>query len=260
MDVVTITGPSFSGKSTLVEKMIFEGSRFARVITCTTRPPREGERHGVDYYFLTNKEYDQALAEERFVDTTPGSGGNRYGVLRDELERIASLGKIGLIACDPKGPQNIRQYASRHPEVNHIAVFLDIDCLLAAYRMQKALHKAVTGQDKLSGLKIRLGRLLSQNDVNRAIFLAESLQDSIQNESHKRAELLDVSLNHFLQTAFKTAAVDSVDNASNGLHLDEHSWKKQFLYDKAYDSGEVERFQETTIDEISHLIDKARVL
>ena len=53
--LVVLSGPSGAGKDAVLDEMARRGHRFHRVVTCTTRPPRDNERDGVDYFFVTTR-------------------------------------------------------------------------------------------------------------------------------------------------------------------------------------------------------------
>lgn len=72
--IVTITGPSCAGKTTLADQLVKEHD-FVRLITTTTRPSRVGERLGVDYHFVTHDEFAKKhfLASSTFVGIWRGN-------------------------------------------------------------------------------------------------------------------------------------------------------------------------------------------
>lgn len=78
---ICIVGPTCSGKTTIA-KFLEENYNFDRVITYTTRPPREGEKDGVDYFFVSDEEFDKLKKGGFFLETTSYSasfGECKYG-------------------------------------------------------------------------------------------------------------------------------------------------------------------------------------
>ena len=63
-----ISGPSGVGKGTLVKLLLEEDKSLALSVSCTTRKPRKGEKDGVDYFFLTKKEFSKRVAENGFLE------------------------------------------------------------------------------------------------------------------------------------------------------------------------------------------------
>ena len=79
--VVVIAGPSGSGKNALLQELLKRGGNYARLITATTRVPREGERDGVDYIFLPVAEFKRGIAEGLIPEHSfVPSLGTYYGI------------------------------------------------------------------------------------------------------------------------------------------------------------------------------------
>lgn len=66
--IVILCGASASGKTTLANYIVEHTDNFSKVVTYTTRPPREGEVNGIDYYFLTNEKFDELKNAGFFVE------------------------------------------------------------------------------------------------------------------------------------------------------------------------------------------------
>ncbi|MBC2607031.1 guanylate kinase [Pelagicoccus albus] len=108
--LLVIAGPAGSGKTTLCERMVEELGHVERVVTCTTRQPREGEKDGVDYHFLTDDQFDRAINTGAFLEWAKVHA-NRYGVLKsviqDKLDQHIDL----VMNVDVQGVENIRAAA-----------------------------------------------------------------------------------------------------------------------------------------------------
>ena len=88
-----LSGPSGAGKGTL-RKKVFEtvqGIRFS--ISCTTRPPRQGEKEGIDYRFISEEAFLSLLKEDKFLEHAEVHG-HYYGTLREDVEQALSGGLI----------------------------------------------------------------------------------------------------------------------------------------------------------------------
>lgn len=106
--LVTLTGPSCAGKSTL-EKLLKERG-FASLVSITTRQPRAGEVDGQSYYFVRREEFSALRAEGHMIESVEFNG-NLYGISGFEVERVAALGKPIVVVCDPHGALQFRRYA-----------------------------------------------------------------------------------------------------------------------------------------------------
>jgi guanylate kinase len=83
--VLVITGPSGVGKGTLISELCRHFPDMRVSVSATTRPPRSGERDGVQYHFLTPEEFERRVAAGEFLEHADYAG-NRYGTLRSEVE------------------------------------------------------------------------------------------------------------------------------------------------------------------------------
>jgi guanylate kinase len=106
--VFVITGPSGVGKGTLIRLLRDELPELALSVSATTRGPRPGETHGVDYWFLTEEEFGRRVAEGDFVEWAEYSG-KRYGTLRSELERHTERGVPVVLEIEVQGARQVRR-------------------------------------------------------------------------------------------------------------------------------------------------------
>lgn len=97
----TVTGPSCSGKTTLIRKLQ-QTNHFAEVVSFTSRQPRGGEAHGVDYYFLEAKTC-QALADTGATAEHIKFKDNHYGITRAEIDLRFMSGKTPIVLVEPQG-------------------------------------------------------------------------------------------------------------------------------------------------------------
>lgn len=120
--IVTIAGPSGSGKTTL-EKMLVQELGVARLTSITTRSPRSGEKHGVDYDFLSESEFAKLLDSGQLVDASTNRGKS-YGITQTEVESKFAADLPTIVVVNPHGVHQIREHASKMGW-HHFAVFLD---------------------------------------------------------------------------------------------------------------------------------------
>ncbi len=108
MKIIVLTAPSAAGKTTIARRLMetVPGLRFS--VSATTRAPREGERDGIDYFFLSDEDFRARIRRGAFVEYEEVYSGTLYGTLRDELERLASDG-AALLDIDVKGALNVRR-------------------------------------------------------------------------------------------------------------------------------------------------------
>lgn len=123
--LIVISAPSGGGKTTLCEQLLPRDPKIVRAVTCTTRAPREGERDGVDYFFLDASTFQRHVEAGEFLEHATVHG-NRYGNLKSEVLDKLRQGKDVLLNIDVQGAATIRQKAAEHPELRAalVTVFL----------------------------------------------------------------------------------------------------------------------------------------
>jgi guanylate kinase len=106
--VFVITGPSGVGKGTLIRLLRERVPSLALSVSATTRAPRPGERHGVDYWFMTEDEFTDAVEHDQFVEWAEYSG-RRYGTLLTELDRHTNAGNPVVLEIEVQGARQVRE-------------------------------------------------------------------------------------------------------------------------------------------------------
>ena len=103
-----LSAPSGGGKTTIARELLRLRSDVGYSISCTTRPPRNGEATGADYHFLTREEFLRRRAAGDFAESAEVHG-NLYGTLRSEIARILADGKHVVMDIDVQGARQIRR-------------------------------------------------------------------------------------------------------------------------------------------------------
>lgn len=107
--VFIFSAPSGSGKTSILKPILEKmKDRFSFSISATTRPAREGEKDGVDYYFTTPEKMRTHIEKGDFLEWEEVYPGKYYGTLRSELDRIWAQGKYVIFDIDVKGGVNIK--------------------------------------------------------------------------------------------------------------------------------------------------------
>ena len=103
--VLVLSGPSGTGKTTIVERLIHESPvKLVKCISATTRPKRTGERDADAYYFLTAEQFTSRKAAGDFLETAEVFGaGYWYGTLKSELDRARQAGGWAFLEIDVQG-------------------------------------------------------------------------------------------------------------------------------------------------------------
>lgn len=116
--LLIISGPSGTGKGTLVEKLMNIDPSFRFSCSVTTREPREGEIEGVHYHFVTEESFQKLVAQGAFLEHATVHGHN-YGTLRAPVEQMMQSGCNVLLDIDTQGALNVMQNAK-----DYVSVFI----------------------------------------------------------------------------------------------------------------------------------------
>ena len=119
--LIILSGPSGSGKSTVVQRLLEESSLpLTLSVSATTRPPRVGERDGIDYHFLSDEEFNKRRLAGEFLECKEVFGrGYWYGTLRSTVSTGLNAGKWVILEIDVQGALSV---LTDHPHA--ITIFI----------------------------------------------------------------------------------------------------------------------------------------
>ncbi|MCE3047667.1 guanylate kinase [Helicobacter kayseriensis] len=109
MSILILSGPSGSGKSTLCSAIMKKIPNVYFSISSTTRKPREGEKNGREYHFLSQEEFLKDIEEGNFLEWAQVHS-NYYGTSLKPVEEAIDEGKIVVFDVDVQGHHNIKKY------------------------------------------------------------------------------------------------------------------------------------------------------
>lgn len=109
--IVVLSGPTASGKTTIVKRLLQESPvKLIKAISATTRPIRNGEIDGQDYYFLTPEEFEERRKNNELLECEQVHGlGYWYGTLKSEVDRAAKEGGWPFLEIDVQGTLKLKQ-------------------------------------------------------------------------------------------------------------------------------------------------------
>jgi len=138
--LIVLSGPSGSGKDSLLQQVLANGEQIALSISATTRQPREGEIDGVHYHFTTHAEFEQKLANGAILEHTVYNG-QYYGTPKDAVDFWLNSGKTVVLEIEVEGAANI---ATQYPDC--VRVFL-VPPSLAVLRQRLIDRRTNTPKD-----------------------------------------------------------------------------------------------------------------
>ncbi len=116
--LIILSGPSGSGKGTIVNSLLSQREDTVLSISMTTRAPRPGDVDGVQYHFRTREQFEKIIAEDGFLEYAEYNG-NYYGTPIAPIKKWLQEGKNVLLEIEVKGAQKVMM---RCPE--HLSVFI----------------------------------------------------------------------------------------------------------------------------------------
>ena len=106
--LLVISGPSGTGKGTLVERLLNKDPSFCFSVSATTRQKRANEIEDVHYHFISEEEYDKLLEQDAFLEHACVHG-HRYGTLKSEVYGRMERGQNVLLDIDPQGARSVME-------------------------------------------------------------------------------------------------------------------------------------------------------
>ena len=110
--VLVVSAPSGAGKTTLCRKLLETDPQISFSVSHTTRPPRPGETHGKDYFFVDRETFEEMIREGAFLEWAKVYQ-HYYGTARDQVEKALAQGRDILLDIDVQGAFQVRERLGR---------------------------------------------------------------------------------------------------------------------------------------------------
>jgi guanylate kinase len=181
-NLIIISAPSGSGKTTLCKALMRQNPEIRFSVSCTTRPRRPNEVDGVDYYFMTNAEFEARIQKDEFAEWEQIHGNFYYGTLKKTLEDAIRNESFLLLELDVQGAMSLKKL---YPE-NHLSIFImppSLDELKIRLRKR--------GTDSEERIKKRLERLNHELSFKK-YFDYEVVNDNLDTAVEKIVEIINL--------------------------------------------------------------------
>ncbi|HEX7381116.1 MAG TPA: guanylate kinase [Nevskiaceae bacterium] len=191
-----VSAPSGGGKTSLcralVPRLRARGIAAAISVSCTTRPPREGEREDIDYRFVDEARFAAMVEAGEFVEHA-GVFGRHYGTLRAPLESTLRSGAVLLLDIDWQGGRQIR---ARYPEARSVFVLPPTIAVLEQRLRERAGSDASSVAARMRAARAEMAHyneydyVVVNSDFERAVgdfealIVAETLRRNTQRLRH----------------------------------------------------------------------------
>ncbi len=147
--LVVLSGPSGVGKDSVLQRLKARGAAFHFVVTATTRPPRPGERHGVDYYFYSPEEFARLIEQDELMEWSIVYGDYK-GIPKKPVRDALARGQDVIMRIDVQGAQKVRRLCPQ-------AVLIFLTTETEEELVQRLRRRATETEDALA-LRIAMAR------------------------------------------------------------------------------------------------------
>lgn len=134
-----VSGPSGAGKGTLLAKLRVERQDLGLTVSATTRSPRDGEKDGISYHFLSEAQFNAGIAAGEFLEWAQVHG-HKYGTPKSEVDTRLASGQSVILEIDVQGALIVKQ---RYPKA--VLIFIEppsLDVLEKRLRDRKTEDEA----------------------------------------------------------------------------------------------------------------------
>jgi guanylate kinase len=118
--IILITAPSGSGKTSIVKHLMKQFPSLEFSVSATTRKPRNDEKDGKDYYFISENDFKEKIHNKEFLEWEMVYEGKYYGTIKSDISRIWKENKVPVLDIDVQGAIHVQQ---QYP-VNTISIFI----------------------------------------------------------------------------------------------------------------------------------------
>ena len=211
-NLIIISGTTCAGKGTVIKKVLENHNDIVLSISYTSRPKREHEIDGVDYYFVTKEEFEEKIKNDDFLEYAKVQYGAYYGTPKKEIKKLLDTGKDVILEIDVQGAKQIKE---KFPDT--ILIFI------MAPSMEEVKRRIIMRGDEnneqiISRFKVAYNEINQYNAYNYVV-VNDDLEEAVKKvESILISEKLRVDRIEGL----------SVENEEEIIH--------EFLIDKEFDN------------------------
>lgn len=183
-EIIAVSAPSGGGKTTIVKQILKKFPEIIFSVSATTRPKRESENNGVEYYFITEAEFKQKINNDEFVEWEKFYD-YYYGTFKSVVEENVKNGKSVLLEVDVKGAISLKRI---YPEAHLIYItppsFEELVKRLRERRTESEsdIKKRIERAKMELSVKDKFDYFIDNKDLNKAINDTSDLINKILNK------------------------------------------------------------------------------
>ncbi len=147
--LIVVSGPSGVGKDSVLKYLKEHGAPFYFVVTATTRPPRPGEKHGVDYFFVSEAEFARMIEQDELMEWSIVYGDYK-GIPKAQVREALARGQDVIMRIDVQGAAKVRRLCP-----HAVLIFLTTE---TEEELVARLRRRATEKDDALQLRIAMAR------------------------------------------------------------------------------------------------------
>ena len=175
---VVISSPSGGGKDSVIGELLKIFPESARLLTTTSRLPRPGNVEGVDYHFVSKKEFEEKIKNDEMLEYN-NYAGNYYGIEKKRLENVLEKNKIIFTQIEVNGKHSLDK-----SKIDHLSIFLLPDSLdVLADRIRKrggVSEEKIKSRLEIARVEIEASKDYDYKIVNRDGKFKETIEEIVQ--------------------------------------------------------------------------------
>lgn len=168
---IIVSSPSGGGKTTVVERLLKRDKTLSRVVTATTRAPRDGEKDGRDYHFWTEKQFLSAVEKGHMLEWAKVHA-NYYGIPKKSVDGLLKKGIYPVLVIDVQGAKTI---SAKYPQA--VKIFI----LPPSLKVLKERIAARKDHTQNVALRLKTAKIELQESVNYDyLVLNDELKNAVE--------------------------------------------------------------------------------
>ena len=215
-DLIIISGTTCAGKGTVIKKLLANHNDIVLSVSYTSRPKRDNEIDGVDYYFVTPLEFEEKIKNDEFLEYAKVQYNAYYGTPKKEINKALDSGKDVILEIDVQGAKQIKE---KYPDT--ILIFIMAPSMEEVKRRIKMRGKETSAQI-ISRFKVAYNEINEINNYNYVV-----VNDDLENATAKVEAIL-------MSEKLRVDRIEevSVENEEEIIH--------EFLIDKEFQNEKKE--------------------
>lgn len=170
--VVIVSGPSGVGKSTICKEVTKRLNNTYLSVSCTTRPKSNAEVNGLDYWFISEEEFRQRIAQRLFLEYAEVYG-HLYGTPKDKVDEALRSGRSVILEIDVQGAKQVKRI---YKDAVMIFIFPPSQKKLAERMKSRGRDDAQSAEDRLEGAS---GEIAAAWQYYKHMVINEDLQQAV---------------------------------------------------------------------------------